>query len=97
MKITAKQTHCGQYEPYGDFFRVWDIETDGTDKEKVFEYCFTELYHRRVPESAEWHKNIQAGGAKSGWDNADYYFAGYYTLEKTNTGYKFTVCEPFAD
>ena len=97
MNFKAKQTHCGQYKPYGDFFLVWEIETDCEDKGKVLEYCFSELYKRRVPESAEWRRNIQAGGAKSGWENADYYFAGYYTLDKTAPGYKFTVCEPFAD
>lgn len=26
--IKAKQTECGQRKKYGDFFRVWEIETD---------------------------------------------------------------------
>jgi len=95
-KFKAQQIHCGQYKPYGDSFRVWDIETDCTDSEKVLEYCFTDLYQRKIPEGVEWHKNIRYGtGEKSG--DANYYFAGYYELSKTDTGYKFTVCEPFAD
>lgn len=94
-EFNAKQTQCGQYKPYGDFFHVWEIETACADREKVLEYCFTNLLKRRVPESAEWHHNIRYGNEKFG--DADYHFAGYYTLENTGTGYKFTVCEPFAD
>jgi hypothetical protein len=95
-ELKAQPIHCGQYKPYGDFFRVWDIETDCEDKGKVLEYCFTSLYQSRIPESDEWHKNIRYGtGEKSG--DANYYFAGYYNLNKTATGYKFTVCEPFTD
>lgn len=94
-EFKAKQIHCGQYKPYGDFFQVWDIETDCEDKSKVIEYCFTSLYQRHVPESGEYHANIRYGASKSG--DANYYFAGYYELEKTGTGWKFTVCEPFAD
>lgn len=26
--IEAKQTHCGQYKPYGDFFRIWNVQTN---------------------------------------------------------------------
>lgn len=28
--IEAKQTHCGQYKPYGDFFRMEKSLLDGT-------------------------------------------------------------------
>lgn len=52
----ARQTHCGQYKPYGDFFRVWDIATEAS-KESTLDYCFDKLYTRRVPESCEWHMN----------------------------------------
>lgn len=92
--IKSMQTHVGQYRRYGDFFREWDIETD-EPKEAVLEYCFSELYTRRVPEEAEWKANIVYGGPKS--DDAGYYFGGYYSLKKTETGYYFTICEPYAD
>lgn len=91
----AKQTHCGQYRKYGDFVREWDIETD-LPKEEVLDKCFTELYKRRLPESAEYHREIKfETGGHSG--DADYYFAGYYTLSKTEKGYQFKVFEPYAD
>lgn len=91
----AKQTHCGQYKRYGDYFHKWDIETD-LPKEEVLEKCFSELYKRKIPESTEWHKEIRYGTGEHSGD-ANYYFAGYYTLTKTEGGYQFSVCEPYAD
>lgn len=91
----AKLTHCGQYKRYGDFFRAWEIETD-MPKEAVIEKCFSELYKTKLPEEKEWRKEIRYGvGSHSG--DAGYYFRGYYTLETIAGGYKFTVCEPYAD
>lgn len=90
----AKQTHCGQYKRYGDFFRVWEVKTDKS-KEETVDWCFENLYKKRVPESAEWHKNIQYGGAKSG--DMEYYFAGYYSVKAIDGGFEFTVCTPYDD
>lgn len=93
--FAAKQIHCGQYKKYGDFFRVWEIETD-MPREAVLEKCFAELCKTELPESAEYHREIRLGtGGHSG--DASYYFRGYYTLEAVEKGYKFTVCEPYAD
>lgn len=93
MKI--KQTHCGQYKPYGDFFREWEIETK-LSKEEVLNYCFAELHNRRLPEKTEWLKEIRYGTG-SHWGDAGYYFAGWYRFEKIEDGYKFIVCKPYAD
>lgn len=90
----AKQVHCGQYKPYGDFFRVWKIETDMT-REELIEKCFTVLYKRRLPEEKEWRENIRYGEEHFG--DMNYYFRGYYSLEKIGNIYEFTICEPFAD
>lgn len=96
MNFTAEKVHSGQYKPYGDSFYVWDIKTDSNDRDAVLVYCMKELCKRKVPEESEWLKNIRYGsGEKS--DDAGYYFAGYYSLHKTDGGYKFTVCEPFCD
>jgi cytochrome oxidase Cu insertion factor (SCO1/SenC/PrrC family) len=92
----AMETHMGQYKRYGDSFREWDVLTDSTDKAEVLEYCFENLYKRRVPESVEYHQNIRHGSGKHAGD-ANYYFAGYYELAKINGGYHFKVCEPYAD
>lgn len=92
--IKAKQIHCGQYKRYGDTFRVWDIETDETE-EDVRKYCFTELYKRELPTEAVWRAEVRMGGAH--FNDPGYYFRGYHKLIKTQTGYTFTVCEPFCD
>ena len=92
--IEAKQTHCGQYKRYGDFFREWFVESDMSEEETL-EWCFSNLYKRRVPESAEWHANIRIGGEKH--DDERYYFAGYYTFKKVVGGYRFVICEPNTD
>jgi len=92
MIYEVKQTHCGQYKRYGDFFREWKITTDESDIEKVKQYCFENLY-KELPESNEWHKNIR--GKMQG--NDSYYFRGYYTLKKVENGYLFIVCEPYTD
>lgn len=92
--IEAKQIHCGQYKSYGDFFRVWAVQTD-LPKNEVIEWCFQNLYKRAVPPSGEWHTNVRFGGQK--FSDAGYYFSGYYSVEEIEGGFKFTVCEPFAD
>ena len=33
MEYKATSVHCGQYKRYGDFFRVWEIETENEDEE----------------------------------------------------------------
>ncbi len=92
--IEAKQTHCGQYKRYGDFFRVWNIKTD-LPEEQAVEWCFQNLYPRKVPASAEWHANICYGGSK--FSDAGYYFAGYYSMKEIDGGFEFSICEPYAD
>lgn len=90
----AKMVHCGQYKRYGDFYREWEIRTDRSEEETV-EWCFENLYKRRVPRYSEWRKNIQYGGAR--WHDAGYYFAGHYSIHPIDGGFKFTICEPYAD
>lgn len=91
--IEAKQTHCGQYKRYGDFFREWEIMTN-LPEEEVIEWCFENLLKRKVPPEREWHANI-IGGEKNG--DYRYYFAGYYSISKIDGGYKFVVCVPYTD
>jgi hypothetical protein len=93
MNINAKKVHSGQYKPYQDSFYVWEITTGSEDKDAVLDYCFENLYKQRVSESDEWHRRQGYGGDKS--QDANYHFAGYYKLEKIDSGYKFTVCSPY--
>lgn len=93
--MEVRQIHCGQYKRYGDFFRVWEVKTDNKNKEEVLNYLFENVYKRKVSPSGEWHANIRYGGKE--FSNPGYYFAGYYSLDEFDGGYKFTICEPFAD
>ncbi len=96
LDIKSTQTHCGQYKRYGDFFRVYEIETDLTDEEIVIKWCFENVYKRVVPKEDEYMRAIRYGtGEKSG--DADYYFAGYYSIKKVNGGFRFQICEPYTD
>lgn len=94
--IEAKSTHNGQYKPYGDYFKEWDVTTD-LPKDEVVQWCLENLAKHQVPESSEWHANIRYGAARSG--DANYYFAGYYEMKKiTGTGnYHFVYCLPYCD
>lgn len=59
--IEAKQTHCGQYKPYGDFFRIWNVQTN-LPQDEVVKWCFEKLYYGKVlPIHAEWRANIAYG------------------------------------
>lgn len=94
--IEATKIHSGQYKRYGDSFYVWEITTDEPE-EKVIDYCFRELYKKDqpLPSKEEWSAAIKIGGEHA--RDMNYYFRGYYTLGKTEKGYKFTICEPYAD
>ena len=95
MKLPqATQSFVGQRKRYGDFFREWDVLSDGSIEE-VTEWCFDNLYKRRVPHSADWHHAIRYGNEKHG--DAGYYFGGYYDIIEIDGGYKFIICEPYAD
>lgn len=85
----ATVKHAGQYHPYGDFFRVYDINTNCPNKDIVVDMVKTFIApnDKNVPVKEEWTK-------LSGPDN---YFRGYYTIEKTSTGWKYTKCEPYTD
>ena len=88
----AKQIHSGQYKRYGDSYDVWEIKTEQS-KEETLDWCFENLHKKRVPEKAEFYQNTRCGGAKSG--DMDYYFAGYYTIEAIEGGFKFTYVYPW--
>ena len=93
--IVAKCIHNGQYRPYGDTFRVWELKTDEESKEDVLRYIRENVYKADIPTSSEWSANIRYGGER--YNDPDYYFRGCYSLEKIDGGYRYTVKEPFCD
>ena len=93
--MEAKQIHCGQYKRYGDYFRVWEIKTDGESKEEVLKYIRENVHKSDLPPSGEWSANVRYGGERS--NDPAYYFRGCYTLEEIDGGYKYAVKEPYCD
>lgn len=91
--MEAKQIHCGQYERYGDYFRVWEIKTDGESKEEVLKYIRENVHKYDLPPAGEWAVNVRYGGEK--YNDFDYYYRGYYMLEVIKGGYMYTVREPY--
>lgn len=87
--FVATVEHTGQYRPYGDTFRVYNIETTCLDKDIVIDMVKTFIApnDKNVPVKEEWSK----------LEGPVNYFRGYYTIEKTSTGWKYTKCEPFTD
>lgn len=93
--MEAKQIHYGQYERYGDFFRVWEIKTDVESKEEVLKYIRENVHKSDLPPLWRWVTNVRYGGEK--YNDPAYYSRGYYTLEEIKGGYRYTVREPCCD
>lgn len=93
--MEAKVIHCGQYSPYGDYFIVWDIQTDGESRDEVLKWVRENFYCKDLPSEEEWSANIRYGGAH--FYDPVYYFCGCYTLEEIKGGYRYTVREPYCD
>lgn len=93
--MEAKVIHCGQYKPYGDFFRVWDIHTDGESRDEVLKWVRENVCSKELPSVAEWRENIRYGEPK--FYGPAYYFRGCYSMEIIDGGYRYTVREPYCD
>lgn len=87
--FVATVEHTGQYRPYGDTFRVYNIETTCQDKDIVVDMVKTILRpeDKNVPVNEEWRK----------LEGPDNYFRGYYELKVEPYGYRYIKCEPFTD
>lgn len=85
LNVELKWTHAGQYRPYGDTFRECEIHTPDTLEDSTI----LNLVHNghKLPKE-EWQKNT---------GDAMIYFTGWYTITKTDYGYKYVGCEPYTD
>lgn len=80
-----KWTHVGQYRPYGDTFRECEIHTPDVLEES--DILLLVRNGRKLPKE-EWQNGH--------WDIMTY-FKGWYTITKTEYGYKYVGCEPYTD
>lgn len=85
IKAELKWTHCGQYHAYGDTFRECEIHTPDTLEGQTI----LNLVHNgsKLPKE-EW---------KNHTGDIMVYFTGWYTITKTDYGYKYIGCEPYTD
>ena len=86
IECTLNWVHSGQYHPYGDTFRECEIHTNEIIDEK--DILIMVNNGSKLPKE-EWKKNHL--------NSACIYFRGWYTIEKTNYGYKYIGCEPYTD
>lgn len=85
LNAELKWTHCGQKHAYGDTFRECEIHTPDVLEEN--DILLLVGNGHKLPK-AEWQKNT---------DDISIYFGGWYTITKTEYGYKYVGCEPYTD
>lgn len=90
LKDKIVYVHSGQYRRYGDFYRVWDINDPDASPDEILAHFFKDK--QPLPNAAEFSAKTRKGDFDIG-----YYFRGYYKLDKTEYGYRFTICEPYCD
>lgn len=86
--FTITWVHSGQYRPYGDSFYVAEVKTS----------CPSESI---VAQALRLIDSSMPRYPKKMWDvitrDASIYFDGWFTLEKTAYGWKYTECKPYTD
>ena len=85
LNAELKWTHCGQKHAYGDTFRECEIHTPDVLEEN--DILLLVGNGHKLPK-AEWKENN---------DDMSIYFGGWYTITKTEYGYKYVGCEPYTD
>ena len=83
--FTIDIIHVGQYHPYGDFFRVFDIHTECQDPDIILQVVKDNLRYD-VPLKKDWNPH-----------DPDCYFTGYCEVTKIDDGFRYTKCEPYDD
>lgn len=85
----ATVEHTGQYRPYGDTFRIYNINTYCPNKDIVVDMVKTFIApeDKNVPVKEEWRK----------LEGPDNYFRGYYELKVEPYGYRYIKCKPYTD
>ena len=86
MEVKLNWTHVGQYHPYGDTFRVAEIHCES---ELSTDEILALVNNGNAPSRKEYDALPNATAAD--------YFRGWYFLERTSYGYKYTKQEPYTD
>lgn len=91
MKILVNKKFQGQIRRYGDYLYGYFIEADCSE-EDVLNFVKFVLNKKHLPEEKEWRANIYTDEY-----GIDYYARGYYTLDRCENGWNYTIHEPYMD
>lgn len=86
LNVELNWTHVGQYHAYGDTYRECEIHTPDILEDNEVLLLVQEKH--KLPKE-EWKVKSQ--------NDIMVYFRGWYTIDKTDYGYKYIGCEPYDD
>ena len=89
-EVKMRVIHTGQYVPYGDSYRVYEIETD-MNYDDALEWCKREILSNRYLPSYEEFKQREKN-----MDFADY-LKGFWNFIEYGDKYRFTITTPYTD
>lgn len=94
-EVKMRVIHKGQYEPYGDHYHVYELETD-MNRDEVEKWCKREiLSNRPVPCEADF-KRIEASEEES--MSYSEWLRGYWYLQQTDDHtWRFTRVTMYTD
>lgn len=84
--LTIECVHTGQYHPYGDTHRVFNIYTKEDVETSTILDAMQTLCGYDVPLKKDWNSH-----------DCMSYFRGYCEITKTDFGYKYDKVEPYDD
>lgn len=94
-EVRMRVTHTGQYEPYGDHYRVYELETD-MGREEVEAWCKREILSSRdVPSEAEFKARVKSDEYEMDFSE---YIRGYWYLQQADDHvWRFTRVTMYTD
>ena len=94
-EVKMRVVHSGQYEPGGDHYRVYELETD-MNKKEVEAWCKREILSSRpIPSEAEFKARENSDEYEMSYEE---YLRGYWYLQQTDDGtWRFTRVTMYTD
>lgn len=87
--LEIDKTFKGRKYKEADYQTVWNITvTKGAflPADDLLDFLFKNVTEKEIQSKEEWKKNLS---------NDELYRSGYYYLQETPTGYRFTVTKPY--
>lgn len=88
--VKMRVIHSGQYVPYGDSYKVYELETD-MSYDDALAWCKREiLSNRYLPSYEEFQKREDEMSPYE-------YFRGFWNFIEFEGKYRFTITKPYTD